>query len=180
MVVRRFGTWNKGLAKAGLKVGKRCGIPRVEMYEQIESMWDALGRAPSRSDWKMTTGKISSSCIERRFGSWRAALEAFVGWANRRGKRLKGRKLGGVKIVARVFKKRGTGRVPSIRLRYEVLRRDQFRCVQCGRSPANEPGVILHLDHVKPWSKGGETVFENLQTLCERCNLGKSCLAAHE
>ncbi|MFZ6816453.1 HNH endonuclease [Undibacterium sp. Rencai35W] len=25
-----------------------------------------------------------------------------------------------------------------------------------------------------PWSKGGETVLANLQTLCSVCNLGKS------
>ncbi len=31
-----------------------------------------------------------------------------------------------------------------------------------------------HIDHIKPWSKGGETVLENLQTLCATCNLGKS------
>ena len=34
--------------------------------------------------------------------------------------------------------------------------------------------VELHVDHIKPWSKGGETVLENLQTLCATCNLGKS------
>jgi 5-methylcytosine-specific restriction endonuclease McrA len=33
---------------------------------------------------------------------------------------------------------------------------------------------MLHVDHIKPWSLGGLTVDENLQTLCEPCNLGKS------
>jgi len=37
--------------------------------------------------------------------------------------------------------------------------------------------VTLHADHIKPWSKGGETVIENLQTLCSKCNIGKSDLA---
>jgi 5-methylcytosine-specific restriction endonuclease McrA len=37
-----------------------------------------------------------------------------------------------------------------------------------------EQGVVLHVDHIIPWSKGGQTVDENLQTLCDRCNLGKS------
>ncbi|MDR2876514.1 MAG: HNH endonuclease [Chromatiales bacterium] len=27
---------------------------------------------------------------------------------------------------------------------------------------------------MKPWSKGGETVIENLRTLCSLCNIGKS------
>jgi 5-methylcytosine-specific restriction endonuclease McrA len=63
-------------------------------------------------------------------------------------------------------------------LRYEVLQRDGFRCVMCGRSPGKEAGVMLHVDHIRPWSAGGETVKENLQTLCERCNLGKGALVA--
>ncbi|WP_343324290.1 HNH endonuclease signature motif containing protein [Streptococcus sp. Marseille-P8640] len=36
--------------------------------------------------------------------------------------------------------------------------------------------VVLHVDHIIPWSKGGETVLGNLQTLCSKCNLGKSDL----
>ncbi|MBA3804703.1 MAG: HNH endonuclease, partial [Acidobacteria bacterium] len=35
-------------------------------------------------------------------------------------------------------------------------------------------GVALHVDHIRPWSKDGETLLENLQTLCSECNLGKS------
>jgi len=44
------------------------------------------------------------------------------------------------------------------------------------RTQAKDPGVELHVDHIFPWSKGGETVFENLQTLCSKCNGGKSNL----
>ena len=62
------------------------------------------------------------------------------------------------------------------RLRFLTLRRDGFRCKACGRSPANEPGVELEVDHVVAWSEGGETVLENLQSLCQRCNGGKSNL----
>ncbi len=57
-------------------------------------------------------------------------------------------------------------------LRYEVLRRDNFRCVICGATA--EDGVLLHVDHIKPVSKGGKTEMSNLRTLCERCNRGKS------
>ncbi|MCW5775769.1 MAG: HNH endonuclease [Phycisphaeraceae bacterium] len=32
---------------------------------------------------------------------------------------------------------------------------------------------MLHVDHILAWSNGGETVLANLQTLCDRCNLGK-------
>lgn len=67
-----------------------------------------------------------------------------------------------------------TSRVPSLRLRFQVFKRDNFRCVKCGRSPAITPDVELHIDHIKPYSKGGETMLDNLQTLCKDCNIGKS------
>ena len=56
-------------------------------------------------------------------------------------------------------------------LRYDVLRRDGFRCQYCGRSV--EDGVKLHLDHKVPVARGGPTTIDNLITACESCNLGK-------
>lgn len=57
-------------------------------------------------------------------------------------------------------------------LRYDVLRRDKFQCQICGATI--QDGVKLHVDHIIPVSKGGKTTIENLRTLCDRCNLGKS------
>lgn len=56
-------------------------------------------------------------------------------------------------------------------LRYEILKRDNFRCQICGASA--QDGAKLHVDHIKPIAKGGLTVKQNLRTLCEICNLGK-------
>lgn len=56
-------------------------------------------------------------------------------------------------------------------MRYDVLRRDNFHCVRCGRG--REDGVKLHVDHIVPVSRGGKSVMSNLQTLCEDCNCGK-------
>lgn len=58
------------------------------------------------------------------------------------------------------------------RLRTDILRRDGHRCRMCGASPGT--GATLHVDHIIPVSRGGTTVPENLQTLCQTCNLGKS------
>ena len=56
-------------------------------------------------------------------------------------------------------------------LRYDIMKRDNFRCVLCGRGA--EDGVKLHVDHIIPVSKGGKTIPSNLRTLCEDCNFGK-------
>ena len=64
----------------------------------------------------------------------------------------------------------------STTLRYLVLNRDRFRCALCGRSPLTDPSVELHLDHIIPFSKGGTTTSENLQTLCRECNMGKGSM----
>ena len=57
-------------------------------------------------------------------------------------------------------------------MRYDVLKRDGFRCVLCGMS--SKDGAVLHVDHIIPVSKGGKSVMSNLRTLCEKCNIGKS------
>ncbi len=57
-------------------------------------------------------------------------------------------------------------------LRFEVLRRDGFKCQYCGATPL-EDGVKLHADHVVSRKHGGATTLENLKTACATCNLGK-------
>lgn len=59
----------------------------------------------------------------------------------------------------------------SPKLRYEIMKRDNFKCVICGRS--QKDGALLHIDHILPVSKGGKTEKNNLRTLCDLCNLGK-------
>ncbi len=67
-----------------------------------------------------------------------------------------------------------TKRGVSDRLRYRVMKRDEFKCQTCGRTWSQ--GNILEIDHIIPWSKGGETTFDNLRTLCSSCNRGKGNL----
>lgn len=80
----------------------------------------------------------------------------------------------GIRKIKAANPKPNHSRTISDKLRYQVLKRDNFKCCACGASPAKDPAVDLHIDHIIPWSKGGETKLENLQTLCARCNLGKS------
>ena len=57
------------------------------------------------------------------------------------------------------------------RLRFEIFRRDFYRCQFCGRGIVD--GIELTLDHVVPKSKGGPYTKENLITACRDCNEGK-------
>lgn len=57
------------------------------------------------------------------------------------------------------------------KVRFEVFKRDSFKCQYCGRSA---PEVILHADHILPASKGGTDDLLNLVSSCVDCNLGKS------
>ena len=56
------------------------------------------------------------------------------------------------------------------KLRWQVLSRDKFRCVACGRSSKE---TILHVDHIIPFSLMGETSLKNLRALCGECNMGR-------
>ncbi len=60
------------------------------------------------------------------------------------------------------------------RLRFEVLRRDGFRCRYCG---AGAGTAALEADHVTPIALGGGDEMANLVTACEPCNSGKASTA---
>lgn len=64
-----------------------------------------------------------------------------------------------------------TARKPiSKKVRFEVFKRDQFKCQYCGCSA---PDVVLQVDHINPVSNGGDNDLLNLITSCEPCNNGK-------
>lgn len=52
-------------------------------------------------------------------------------------------------------------------LRRRIYTRDGWQCLRCGRSDD------LTLDHIWPWSKGGQDTEDNLRTLCRSCNSTK-------
>lgn len=168
--INRFGSWNNALRLAGLSISNEVNISDERLFDNLLTLWQHLGRQPRRSELSAPPSTISQTPYNRRFGSWAAALEAFVNYANDSGVESPA-----VQSEAKVAR-RTTGREPSLRLRWSVLLRDRFTCCACGRSPALNPSVELHIDHIKPWSRGGETVLENLQTLCSVCNIGKSNL----
>jgi len=60
----------------------------------------------------------------------------------------------------------------------EILKRDNYKCVICGRG--KKEGVELHVDHIKPKYLGGKATIENGQTLCAQHNFIKKSLKQTE
>ena len=179
IILERFNSWKETIKKAGLEdTGYIKKIDSLDLLKEIERLWILLGRQPATTDIKNGNSKYSLNSYTRRFGGWRNALNEFVKYINSEEQieeeKEKNINETEVKENKEKIKIRRTPRDINARLRFKVLKRDNFKCVYCGKSPANNSNVELHVDHIVPWSKGGETVIENLQTLCSKCNLGKS------
>lgn len=56
------------------------------------------------------------------------------------------------------------------KLRYQILKRDNFTCVLCGK---RAPEVDLEVDHIIPKVQGGKDLPDNLRSTCSACNHGK-------
>ena len=187
-----FGSWKKALAalklhlqQKGLDLSPRPYAPQriysdEDLFNEMERIWQKIGQRPSRTEWERSNPKISITAYKKRFHSWTRACEKFIEYKiggeifsqdfiiPENMENLKERKIKEIDYA------QGKTRDISLRLRLDVLTRDNFRCVFCGKSPATNIGTRLHIDHIIPFSKGGNSTFENLQTLCEECNLGKS------
>lgn len=179
-VLNNFGSWETGLRAAGLALAptrkpRKDLIPETELFAEMERVWRLKGHRPSRAEWEVSKPRFSYTTYKTRFNGWTNACARFIEFKS--GESLTGSPSSPIQV--KVSSGSNTQIPPSRRrgipdrLRLRVLSRDGFSCVFCGRSPAMERGVSLHIDHKIPFSAGGETVFENLQTLCQECNLGK-------
>jgi hypothetical protein len=174
-ISRRFGGWVKALEFAGLgKTRSSLNIPENDLFRNIEEIWTKLGRQPKYVEIQKPLSRYSAGTYERRFGTWRKALEKFVIYM---GNEMLSSSENAIQNTSlEPVSKHKTKRDINWRLRFLVMRRDNFKCKNCGRSPATDINIVLHIDHIKAWANGGETLLENLQTLCSICNIGKSDL----
>ena len=182
--ITRFKSWSKGLEAAGVNtLGMKKNASIEELFENLEEVWVKLGRQPGYQDMHAPLSKFSGKPYMLRFGSWRKGLEEFVKYVNQ--DELPHTETiveSSVKVTGSPEEnliKHKTSRDINWRMRFLVMRRDNFKCKICGKSPAKNPEIELHVDHIKAWTGGGETVLENLQTLCSVCNIGKSNLDMH-
>lgn len=174
---RKSGSWFKVLEKAGLSKTRNLGITEEEYFKNIEDVWIKLGRQPKYDEMQKPLSKYCGGAYEYRFGTYRKALERFIEYINKE----KTSQVGKEPIVEdevitpgkESVIKHKTKRNISNRLKVQVLMRDGNKCRLCG---VIVTGENIHYDHIKAWSKGGETVLENLQVLCAEHNLAKGNL----
>jgi hypothetical protein len=171
--IRRFGSWFNALEKAGLeKTRTPMHLPEEELFRNLEEIWIKLGRQPRYAEVQKPLSMYLVGTYENHFGTWRKALGKFVSYINNEESASSEEAI--KHVSAESTTKHKASRTVNWRLRFIVMRRDNFKCKSCGRSPATDPQVILHVDHIIPYANRGETILDNLQTLCSVCNIGKS------
>lgn len=178
-IQRVFKTWNKALKAANLYYKVSKNLTEEELFDNLLNVWQKLGRQPYYKDMRQPLSLCSAKPYVTKYGSWYNTLEKFITYMNMEDKEetvIENIISKGSEQTTNAIIKHKTSRNINLRLRYKVLKRDNFKCVLCGRSPAKDINIELHVDHIIPYSKGGETIIENLQTLCSECNLGKSNL----
>ena len=173
-IIRRFGSWNNALLKAKIEITQQFW-EEEQLFENLENVWRKNGSQPRRRDMdNKELSYISSGSYTRKYGRWSNALREFIDYINQDDDNQTNELI--ITNAHHTEHSHCTKRDVNLRLRFKVLQRDNFKCCMCGAAPAKDPAVELHIDHIIPWSKGGETTIDNLQTLCSKCNLGKSDL----
>jgi len=165
-----------------------------EIFRAIQKAWESLGRQPKYCEMKAPFSAMSAYTISSRFDGFTKAIHAFcadrlqsddndTAFSSLPDEQLDAalaptkqpdKEIDAETLVVTTATKRKTPRTPGLRLRFQVFIRDNSTCKVCGRGPQSHPGLPLQTDHIIPYTKGGETVLENLQLLCQDCNAGKS------
>ena len=180
----KFGTWQKALAAAGISQSTHAKrYSDEECFENLAAVWTHYGRPPQYLEMNQLPSVVGPKAYVVRWGTWRKSLKVFVDWANAESDgdsetpqdatTSEDEKSAGPKPTVKSVRKEDDCREVRPGLRFKVFMRDRFRCIACGRSPAMHLNIELHADHVVSVCDKGKTTLENLQTLCQNCNLGK-------
>ena len=166
----RMGKWKELVADADARpIPAACRYSDEECFENILRLWMHYGRQPHYAELRLPPSTVGPKAY-CRFGGWRRALKAFVERASSHIPISDDRPCESRLPSKDALSRKRTPREIPLGLRYRVLLRDGNQCKLCGRRP---PQIEIHIDHIRPWAAGGETVMENLRVLCSDCNLGK-------
>jgi hypothetical protein len=161
-ISERLGSWRSVLAQVGIETGvkSRRYSPR-ELMDNLECVWRELGRPPGARLIARHGLRISEPTYRRRWGSLREACQLLA--------RFKKDEITEQQLLG-TAPSRQSRTALSLKVRWEVLKRDDYRCIKCGARP---PDVELEVDHIVPVSRRGTNDLTNLRTLCRPCNQGK-------
>jgi len=159
-IKQKFGTMQEAHKAAGLVPPKRR-LDGAELLEIIVRLWKTTlkksGRSPFAYELKKYNCPASLMAITNRFGTWNKALVAAATVAP-------------ASLAKVIPRSRKPERKPiSDSTRFHVFKRDGYKCRICKRAAGQ-----LEVDHVIPRALGGPHRLSNFQTLCKRCNRGKS------
>jgi hypothetical protein len=157
-ISRRFKSWRLAMEKIDLHPAYYRNVDAETLLRDIRKVAAAFKTRHLLQSQYLQHGLYARKIICRLFGGWQYAAVA----------------AGLIPVHHQKRRQRREVRIINVVLRYQILRRDRFRCRACGRSHATNPEVQLQVDHIIPWSQGGSSRVENLQTLCNRCNRGKA------
>lgn len=161
-ISERLGSWRLALARVGIETGIRSRrySPR-ELMDNLELVWRELGRPPGARMIARKGLRIAAITYRKRWGSLREACQLLA--------RFKKDEITEQQLLGTAPSRQIRAALP-LQLRWDVLKRDDYRCIKCGARP---PDVELEVDHIVPVSRAGTNDLANLRTLCHSCNQGK-------
>lgn len=163
-LVNRFGSWNKMLRIIGIEGGRERRYTPEELIENLENVWKELKFPPGKRQLVKYGRKISEHPYKKHWGSVKSACEQVALFH-------KG-KITRDQLFLKSSTKNERKTIP-LNIRWAVLKRDNYTCIKCGRSPAKDHTVELEIDHNTPVARNGTNNIDNLKTLCQECNQGK-------
>jgi 5-methylcytosine-specific restriction endonuclease McrA len=119
--------------------------------DNLELIWRELGRPPGQPSMAEHGFRISSNPYRARWGSLRKACVALA--------RFKKGEITEQQLLGDVPSRQARAAL-SLKLRWDVLKRDDYRCIKCGARP---PDVELEVDHIIPVSRAGTNDLANLR-----------------
>jgi 5-methylcytosine-specific restriction endonuclease McrA len=160
-VSKRFGRWGCALELIGVRAGRwQRDYDPLQLMDNLEAVWREVGYPPGRRRLGKHGAGISESPYKKIWGSVKNACMQLSRF--KRGEITEAELIGQQATSSR--------RTIALKVRWDVLKRDHYTCLRCGRHP---PDCELNVDHVVPLAAGGNNDPANLQTLCFDCNQGK-------
>ena len=115
-----------------MELSNEVTISHERLYENLLNIWQKIGHQPRRNDLQNEHSEFSQTPYLRRFKSWTNALEAFIMYMNENDS------IDYKKAEGKIH----SSRDPTLRLRYKILKRDNFKCCICGRSSGIYQNIV--------------------------------------